>query len=413
MIRRRIILAAGLAAPFLARAAGSARIVVIGGGFGGAAAARALVAADPSMAVTLVEREAAISTGPGSSAVIAGLRDAASIRFPIAAIPGVARRSGEAIAVDPVARQVRLLDGGTLDYDRLILAPGVDIDWVGLSGYDRAAAEIMPHAWTGEAQTLLLRNKLAAMANGGTVIMSIPANPIRCPIAPYERASLIAWYLKTHKPRSKLLVLDAKERFSNQANFQAAWAALYPGRLEWIGLADGGRVTKVNAAIGRFETEFDDHRADLGNVIPPQRAGAIAHAAGVADRTGWCPVDPATYEAKLVPGIHVIGDAIIGGAMPKAAFAAGEQARACAAAIVASLRGTAFTPMRLENICYGLAAPGYGFSVRGAYLPNGALLNEIEGTGKTSPPDAPADLRAREAEDSDGWYRQITTATFA
>ena len=413
MIRRRIVLAAGLAAPFVARAAGSARILVIGGGFGGAAAARALVAADPSMAVTLVEREAAISTGPGSSAVIAGLRDAASIRFPIAAIPGVARRSGEAIAVDPVARQVRLLDGGTLDYDRLILAPGVDIDWDGLPGYDRAAAEIMPHAWTGEAQTLLLRNKLAAMPDGGTVIMSIPANPIRCPIAPYERASLIAWYLKTHKPRSKLLVLDAKERFSNQANFQAAWAALYPGRLEWIGLADGGRVTKVNAAIGRFETEFDDHRADVGNVIPPQRAGAIAHAAGVADRTGWCPVDPATFESKLVAGIHVIGDAIIGGAMPKAAFAAGEQARACAAAIVASLRGTAFTPMRLENICYGLAAPGYGFSVRGAYLPNGALLNEIEGTGKTSPPDAPADLRAREAEDSDGWYRQITTATFA
>ena len=413
MIRRRIVLAAGLAAPFVARAAGSARILVIGGGFGGAAAARALVAADPSMAVTLVEREAAISTGPGSSAVIAGLRDAASIRFPNAAIPGATRRPGEAIAVDPVARRVRLLDGGTLDYDRLILAPGVDIDWDGLPGYDRAAAEIMPHAWTGEAQTLLLRNKLAAMPDGGTVIMSIPANPIRCPIAPYERASLIAWYLKTHKPRSKLLVLDAKERFSNQANFQAAWAALYPGRLEWIGLADGGRVTKVNAAIGRFETEFDDHRADLGNVIPPQRAGAIAHAAGVADRTGWCPVDPATYEAKLVPGIHVIGDAIIGGAMPKAAFAAGEHARACAAAIVASLRGTAFTPMRLENICYGLAAPGYGFSVRGAYLPNGALLNEIEGTGKTSPPDAPADLRAREAEDSDGWYRQITTATFA
>ena len=413
MIDRRTVLAAGLAAPFVARAAGSARIVVVGGGFGGATAARALVAADPSLAVTLVERETSISTGPGSSAVIAGLRDAASIRFAIAPIQGVVRRPGEAIAVDPVARRVRLTDGATLDYDRLILAPGVDIDWDALPGYDRAAAEIMPHAWTGEAQTILLRTKLAAMADGGTVVMSIPANPIRCPIAPYERASLIAWFLKTHKPRSKLLVLDAKERFSNQANFQAAWAALYTGLLEWVGLPDGGRVTKVDAGVGRFETEFDDHRADVGHVIPPQRAGAIAHAAGVADRTGWCPVEPATYESKLIPGIHVIGDAIIGGAMPKAAFAAGEHARACAAAIVASLHGIAFSPMRLENICYGLAAPGYGFSVRGAYLPNGPLLTEIEGTAKTSPPDAPAEMRAREAEDADAWYRQITAASFA
>lgn len=387
--------------------------MVIGGGFGGAAAARALVAADPTLAVTLVEREAVISTGPGSSAVIAGLRDAASIRFAAAAIPGVTRRQGEAVAVDPVARRVRLGDATMLDYDRLILAPGVDIDWDGLPGYGRAAAEIMPHAWTGEAQTILLRNKLAAMQDGGTVIMSIPASPIRCPIAPYERASLIAWFLKTHKPRSKLLVLDAKEHFSNQANFQAAWKALYPGVLEWVGLPDGGRVTKVEAAIGRFETEFDDHRADLGTVVPPQRAGAIAVAAGVADRSFWCPVDPATFESTLVPGIHVIGDAIIAGAMPKAAHAAGEHARACAAAIVASLRGTPFTPMRLENICFGLAAPSYGFSVRGAYLPNGKLLNEIAGSAKTSPPDAPAEMRAREAEEADGWYRQITAATFA
>jgi sulfide dehydrogenase [flavocytochrome c] flavoprotein subunit len=413
LIRRRTVLAASLAAPFVARAAGSARVLVVGGGFGGAAAARALVAADPTLSVTLIEREATISTGPGSSAVVAGLREAASIRFTPGPIAGVVRRPGEAAAVDPTARRLRLKDGAALDYDRLILAPGVDIDWDGLPGYDRAAANIMPHAWTGEAQTILLRNKLAAMPDGGTVVMSIPANPIRCPIAPYERASLIAWFLKTQKPRSKLLVLDAKEHFSNQANFQAAWAALYPGLLEWVGLPDGGRVTKVEAGIGRFETEFDDHRSDVGNVIPPQRAGAIALAAGVADRTGWCPVDPATYESKLVPGIHVIGDAIIGGAMPKAAFAAGEHARACAAAIVASLRGGSFTPMRLENICYGLAAPGYGFSVRGAYLPNGPLLNEIEGSGKISPPDAPAEMRAREAEDADDWYRQITAASFA
>ena len=417
MIGRRALLAGiplavALGLPFVARAAGSARIVVVGGSFGGTAVARALLAADPSLAITLLEREASISTGPGSNAVIADLRPIDSIRFNWRGIGGIVSRPGEAVAVDPVARRVMLRDGGVLDYDRLVLAPGVDIAWDTLAGYGAAAADILPHAWKGEAQTALLRQHLAALPDGGTVVMSVPASPIRCPIAPYERASLIAGFLKARKPRAKLLVLDAKEHFSNQANFQAAWKALYPGLLEWVGLPDGGRVTSVDATARRFSTEFDDHVCDVGNVIPPQRAAAIAVAAGVADRTGWCPVDPATFESRLVPGIHVIGDAIIGGAMPKAAYAAGEQARACAAAIVAALSGRPFAPLRLTNICYGLAAPGYGFSVRGAYLPKDGLLTEIEGTGISSPPDASSTTRAKEAEEAEAWFHAITTASF-
>ena len=163
--------------------------------------------------------------------------------------------------------------------------------------------------------------------------MSAPANPYRCPPGPYERASLIAYYLKTHKPRSKLVLLDAKDAFSKQKLFQAAWAKLYPGLLEWVSLSDGGKVTRVDPATNSFETDFDTHKADVGNVIPPQRAGHIAALAGVADRTGWCPIDPVTFESKLQPGIHVIGDAAIGGAMPKSAFAANAQAKVCADAV--------------------------------------------------------------------------------
>lgn len=417
MIGRRALLAGAplagaLGRPFVARAAGSARIVVVGGSFGGTAVARALLAADPSLAITLLEREATISIGPGSNAVIADLRPIDSIRFNWQGIGGIVSRRGEAVAVDSVARRVMLRDGAVLAYDRLVLAPGVDIAWDALPGYSATAADILPHAWKGEAQTTLLRRQLAALPDGGTVVLSVAANPIRCPIAPYERASLIAFYLKARKPRAKLLVLDAKEHFSNQANFQAAWQVLYPGLLEWVGLPDGGRVVSVDAAARRFSTEFEDHVCDVGNVIPPQRAAAIAAAAGVADRTGWCPVDPGTFESRLIPGIHVIGDAIIGGAMPKAAYAAGEQARACAAAIVAALSGRTFVPLRLSNICYGLAAPGYGFSVRGAYLPNDGLLMEIDGTGISSPPDAPASTRAQEAEEGEAWFHAIAAASF-
>jgi sulfide dehydrogenase [flavocytochrome c] flavoprotein subunit len=158
------------------------------------------------------------------------------------------------------------------------------------------------------------------------------------PPGPYERASLIAYYLKTKKPRSKLVILDAKDAFSKQRLFQNAWKALYPN-LEWVSLSSGGKVTSVNAQTKTFATEFGDHKADVGNVIPPQRAGRIAEAAGIADRSSWSPIDPVTFESKLQPNIHVIGDAAIAGAMPKSAFAANSQAKACAAAVAMLLHG--------------------------------------------------------------------------
>jgi NADPH-dependent 2,4-dienoyl-CoA reductase/sulfur reductase-like enzyme len=180
----------------------------------------------------------------------------------------------------------------------------------------------MPHAWKAGPQTLLLRGQLEAMRDGGIVIIAMPANPYRCPPGPYERASLIAHYLKTNKPKSKLLILDAKDAFSKQKLFQNGWAALYPDLIEWVALSAGGKVTAADAAAMTLTTDFGTHKADVANVIPTQKAGQIAELAGVADRTGWCPIDAVSFASTLQPNIHVIGDAAIAGAMPKSAFAA-------------------------------------------------------------------------------------------
>jgi sulfide dehydrogenase [flavocytochrome c] flavoprotein subunit len=250
------------------------------------------------------------------------------------------------------------------------------------------------------------------MEDGGVVVISAPANPYRCPPGPYERASLIAAWLKVNRPRSKLLLLDAKDAFSKQKLFQAGWAQLYPGLLEWVSLSDGGKVTRVDPATNTFETDFGSHTANVGNVIPPQRAGRIAALAGVADRTGWCPIDPVTFESKLQPGIHVVGDAAIAGAMPKSAFAANAQAKVCAEAVVELLAGGTPGEPRLINTCYSVVAPGYGISVAGVYRPVNGQLTDIAGAGGTSPLDAPAAQRAQEAEYADAWFKTITGETF-
>jgi sulfide dehydrogenase [flavocytochrome c] flavoprotein subunit len=271
---------------------------------------------------------------------------------------------------------------------------------------------VLPHAWQAGAQTELLRRQLEAMEDGGTVVMTVPANPYRCPPGPYERASLIAHYLKTRKPRSKLLVLDAKDAFSKQRLFEAAWAALYPGLLEYVPLSGGGRVTGVDVAAREVVTEFGNHAGAVVNVIPPQRAGALAQIAGAADRSGWCPVDPASFESRLLPNIHVIGDACIAGAMPKSAFAANAQARVCADAIARLLRGATVPEPRLLNTCYSLVAPGYGISVAGVYRPAEGVLADIPGAGGTSPLDAPASFREAEASYAEDWFETITADAF-
>jgi NADPH-dependent 2,4-dienoyl-CoA reductase/sulfur reductase-like enzyme len=418
---RRTFLKVGVAAasaallPRAARAQGTAaRVVVVGGGFAGASCARALRQLEPRIAVTLVEANPTFTACPLSNSVIGGLRELSAQQFTYerVAADGVTIVRTTATGVDAQRRSVTLADGSRLPYDRLVLAPGIDIRWGALPGYDEAAAALMPHAWRAGEQTLLLRRQLEAVDDGGLVVISAPANPFRCPPGPYERASLIAHFLKTKKPRSKLIVLDAKDTFSKQRLFQAAWAELYPGLLEWVPLSKGGNVTSVDAATRTLVTDFGRHQAKVANVIPPQKAGRIAEVAGVADRSGWCPIDPMTLESKLQPNIHIIGDAAIAGAMPKSAFAANAQAKVCAAAITTLVRGGTPPAPKLINTCYSLVAPDYGISVAGVYHPAGGQLAEVPGAGGVSPAEASRAVRAAEAALAEAWFRTITAEVF-
>jgi NADPH-dependent 2,4-dienoyl-CoA reductase/sulfur reductase-like enzyme len=416
-MKRRDFLAVGVTSGFFPGIAFSQtavpRVVIVGGGFAGASCARALKRAEPRIAVTLVESSATYTACPFSNAVVAGLRDLKAQQFNYQNLPdGIVFARTTATAVDPTVRSVTLADGSRLPYDRLVLAPGIDIRWDGLPGYNELAVDRMPHAWRAGPQTVLLRRQLEAMEDGGLVVIAAPANPFRCPPGPYERASLIAHYLKTKKPRSKLLILDAKDAFSKQRLFLNAWSELYPGMVEWVPLSKGGKVTSVDPATNTLVTDFEKYKAAVANVIPPQKAGRIAEAAGVADRSGWCPIDPATFESKLQPNIHVIGDAAIAGAMPKSAFAANSQAKACAAVVASLLANKPPANPKLINTCYSLVGPEYGISVAGVYRPADGQIAEVPGSGGVSPLEAGPATRALEAAYGEAWFRTITGEVF-
>jgi NADPH-dependent 2,4-dienoyl-CoA reductase/sulfur reductase-like enzyme len=405
---------ASFALPCPSYAQSDARVVVIGGGFGGAACARALRRINPKLKVTLVETNRTFTACPLSNEVIAGLRgiEAQQFGYEKIAANGVTVVAQAAAKIDPQARTVGLADGTSLSYDRLVLAPGIDLRFDALPGYDETAAEKMPHAWKAGAQTMLLRRQLEAMEDGGVVALAVPATPYRCPPAPYERASLIAHYLKAKKPRSKILILDAKDTFSQQRLFEKAWKEFYPGMIERIPLSQGGRVVSVEAATNTLVTDFGNHDAEVANVIPPQKAGNIASLAGAADKTGWCPIDAATFASKLVPNIHVIGDAVIGGNAPKSASAATSEGKACAAVVASLIAGTPPERPTIEGTCYNIVTTGYAFSQSGNYQPRDDIYVEVMGSGFTSPVNAPGELRQREADQAQSWFKTITVETF-
>lgn len=417
--RRELLKLAGMAGvagaigfPTPLRAA-SGRVVVVGGGFGGATVAKYLRMDDPGIEVTLVERDAEFYTCPFSNLVLGGLRDMASIRQDWKALAGHGIKvvQDEAVAVDPAGRTVTLRSGATLAYDRLVLSPGVDLNYAGIEGYSEAAADRMPHAWKAGTQTVLLRRQLEAMPDGGTVIMVAPDNPYRCPPGPYERAAMIGNYLKANKPKSKILIFDPKTRFSKQGLFLEAYANVYPGMIQWIGGDQGGKVKRVDPAKMTVESDFGEERGDVVNVIPPQRAGRIAELAGCADAKGWCAVDPASFESRQQRNIHVVGDSAIAGAMPKSATAANAQAKVCAAAIVALLNGKEPGAPSLSNTCYSMISRDYAISITGVYEAGKEGIKEA--AGGVSPLNAPADFRQQEAQYTLGWYDGITADTFS
>ncbi len=387
-------------------------VVIIGGGFGGATCAKYLRKLDPGIKVTLVEREKEFVTCPFSNAVLGGLYDMGFITH---SYDGLRQQwdvkvvHDTAVAIDAVARKVKLGGGKTLKYDRLVVSPGIDIRWNALNGYDEAASELAPHAWQAGPQTVLLRKQVEAMKDGGVVVITSPANPYRCPPGPYERACMIAYYLKQEKPKSKVLILDAKDGFAKQGLFVDGWNKLYPGMIEWVKGTAGGMIDRVDAKTKTVYPTFGDPvKADVLNVVPPQSAGAIALKAGLANKDGWCPIDQRTFESTLHKGIHVLGDAAIAGKMPKSGYAASSQAKVCAAAIVTSLRGTSMADPSYVNTCYSLVGPDYAISVAAVYRLHEGQITGVEGAGGVSPKDVDSSFRKKEASYAVGWYKSIS-----
>ncbi len=405
---------------------GGKKVVVVGGGIGGATCARYVKMADSGIDVTLIEPKADYHTCFMSNEVIGGDRPIDSIKF------GYDRLASEGIKVvkdtvsgiDTNARKVTTSGGQTFAYDRCVVAPGIDFKWEQIEGYDASVADKVPHAWQAGPQTALLRKQLEAMKDGGTVVLCPPPNPFRCPPGPYERASLIAKYLQAQKPKSKVLILDAKAKFSKQGLFMQGWKKLYGygtdnSLIEWVsGEQTDNGIAKVDAASMTVTTKFGDtHKADVLNVIPAQKAGKIAFAAGLTGDGDWCAVDKGTFESTVAKGVHVIGDASIATAMPKSGYSANTQAKVCAAAIVAMLDGKEPGTPSYLNTCYSIVGKDYGVSVAAVYRlgadDKGAqVISGVKGAGGLTPMDASPEQLRREVEYAHSWFNNITKDVF-
>lgn len=400
--------------PFVSRGA-AARVVIVGGGFGGATAAKYIRRFDKSIDVTLIEPNENFVTCPFSNTVIGGLNPISRITHGYQGLDrhGIKVVHDTASRIDPAAKTVLLASGATVAYDRLIVSPGIAFKWGAIEGYDRGISTNIPHAWKAGPQTLLLRRQLEAMPDGGVFVISPPANPFRCPPGPGERISLVAHYFKKHKPKSKIVVLDPKKKFSKQGLFKEGWKKLYPGMIDYRNIDNDGVVTRVNAKAMTLHTDFGETKADVINFIPPQKAGEIAQTSGLADKSGWCPVNQKTFESMIHKGIHVIGDASIAAPMPKSGFAASTQAKVCAAAVAAMVQGKEPGQPKFVNTCYSLVAPDYGISVAMVYGYADGKIIKVKGSGGLSPTGASAEFRQREADYARGWYDSIARDIFA
>lgn len=407
-------LAAWGIAPRRVHAAAKARVVVVGGGYGGAIAAKYLKLAEPEMEVVLIERSKQYVSCPLSNEVVGGNAEIDSLTFTYA---NLARRGIKVVhdsvtAIDPVARTVRIASDHVFNYDHCVVSPGVDFLWDEIEGYDEAASQIMPHAWKAGPQTLLLAKQIKDMRDGGVVIISAPLDPFRCPPGPYERACVIAGYLKKHKPKSKVIILDAKETFSKKPLFEQGWKQHYEGYITWVSGENGGEVVRVDPKTMTVYTEKEQFKGDVVNIIPNQCAGSIAIQAGLAKKGDWCPVNFATFESKHHKNIHVIGDAVES-PMPKSGYSANSHAKVAVAGILAALRNEPLVPPALTNTCYSLITPDHGISVAHIYeLKENNKLVLVPGSGGVSPMDASPAFRKLEAIYAHSWFKNITTEMF-
>jgi NADPH-dependent 2,4-dienoyl-CoA reductase/sulfur reductase-like enzyme len=367
------------------------RVIIIGGGYAGATAAKYLrLWGGDKLEIILVEKNTTFVSCPMSNLVLGGSKQIGDLTFNYSGLDryNIKRLHDEVIGVDVAGRKIMVSEGDYLEYDRLIIAPGIDFMYQTLPMLESAEAqEIVPHAWKAGPQTVGLRRQLEAMPDGGVFVISIPKAPYRCPPGPYERVSQVAFYLKHNKPKSKVIVLDANaEIISKKGLFTKAWAELYPGMIEY---RPNSTVVEVDVTNRTVKTEFEAVKADVLNVIPPQRAGKPAQlaAANNIDKR-WCEVDFLTYESRVAPGVHIIGDAV-SAALPKSAHMATSQAKVCAAAIVSLLNGEAPDPQPVfANTCYSFVSDKLAVHVANVYRYDAAkkIMLPAEGGGVSDRP---------------------------
>jgi len=362
--RREFLKAAGASAGVisLAGCAGGAgkasgHVVVVGGGYGGATAAKYLrMWSGGSVEVTLVERNTEFISCPISNLVVAGEKTLADVTVSYEGLKkwGVRVVHDEVVGIDAEKRRIRLAKHGELGYDRAILSPGVDFMWETVPALKSEAAQSqILHAWKAGPQTVALRKQLEAMKDGGVYALTIPKAPYRCPPGPYERASMIAHYFKTKKPKSKVLVLDANEDvISKKGLFVKAWDELYKGILEY---RPNSELRDVDVAGRTAILEFDKVKADVLNVVPAQRAGALVAQSGAKlANNRWAEVDWTSMESVNARGIHILGDSTLSAPlMPKSGFMANQHGKTAAAAILSLLAGEApSSEVMMTNTCY-------------------------------------------------------------
>ncbi|CAA6828555.1 MAG: Sulfide dehydrogenase [flavocytochrome C] flavoprotein chain precursor (EC [uncultured Thiotrichaceae bacterium] len=411
--------AGALGAPSLVLGA-SKKVVIVGGGTAGATAARYLKLADEGIDVTVIEPNEHYYTCYLSNEVIGGNREIDSIKFGYAGLKsaGVNVVKDMVTGIDAAAKKVTTKGGESFDYDRCIVAPGISFNYDTIEGYDAEVAEKIPHAWKAGTQTTTLRSQLEAMKDGGTVVMAPPPNPFRCPPGPYERASQIADYLKREKPKSKIIILDPKPKFSKMGLFTQGWKDLYGyetdnSMIEWHGEAEEAGVVKVDAGANSVTTAFGEEvKGDVLNVIPAQKAGQIAIDAGLTDDMGWCPIALDTFESTIHKNVHVLGDAAIAKGLPKSGYAANSEAKVCAAAIAALLNGKEPGTPSYVNTCYSVVGKDYGISVAAVYrlAKDGSKIVKV--AGGLTPSDASAEQRKREVAYAHSWLHNITADIF-
>lgn len=415
MNRRTLLTTAGGAALALSLpgcasvAQPKARVVVVGGGFGGATAAKYIRQWAPEIEVVLVEREAAFVSCPLSNLVIGGTEKIENLTTGYEVLQkryGVRVVRDEAVAIDAEKKTVKLARGDPLRYDRLIVSPGIDFQFDQVPGLQSAEAQSQVlHAWKAGPQTVALRRQLEALPDGGVYALHIPKVPYRCPPGPYERAAQVAFYFKNHKPRSKVLVLDANpDIVSKKGLFLKAWNELYPGIVEY---RPNSEVVRVDAADNSIELQFETVRAGVLNVVPPQQAGRIAQTAGlITGNNRWCGVNFQSFESTVAPGIHVLGDATLSApGMPKSGFMANNHAKVAADAVIALIHGREVNPDPiLANTCYSFVSDTDVVHVASVHKYDKAqkTLVAVPGAGGLSP-----QANAIEGRYAKAWARNI------